>query len=75
MAVIDETWDWNSNLGPGEAELFARCLYAPDRTIMDWGHRGGDAPNEEDGKLLASVPELLRKIRDLEHELDAARDG
>lgn len=69
MAVIDETWELE-RYPMYRAELVARTPHAPDRTICYLSH----CPSDENGKLLASVPELLREIRDLKHQLDAARD-
>lgn len=69
MAVIDETWKFVR--GAEYAELLT---VDHQRGICDWGDES-TPPDDEDGKLLASVPELLRKIRDLEQELAEARDG
>ena len=70
MAVIDETWELVRH-PMYRAELIAHTPDAPDRSICELS----DLPNEEDGKLLASVPELLRRIRELEQQLAEARDG
>lgn len=78
MAVIDEHWRMvretirDELLTDGERTTAGGYIH---HVVCDWGMRGGDAPNDEDAKLLASVPELLRKIRDLEHQLEVARDG
>lgn len=71
MAVIDETWTLRR-----ECDIIVELSRGTGRAVCDWPlESDASHPSEEDGKLLASVPELLRKIRDLEQELDAARDG
>ncbi len=86
MAVIDE--HWRLVRGSIRDELLtdgtrvtdsAYPAIMPDmehHTVCDWGHiRDSQPPNDEDGKLLADIPNMLRRIRQLERELAEARDG
>lgn len=67
MAVIDETWEFDMDELYGG--LVAHTPHAPDRVVFDWHFREAHPPSEEDCKLLASVPELLRENKRLRAQI------
>ena len=70
MAVIDETWELRREFG-----VLVELRSNTGRTVCDWPlDSDAESPSDEDGKLLASVPDLLRENARLQAELELAED-